>query len=81
MKKENIFTKALNQSWKASAKWFGMVNDEICNFYAGMKPKDICDHLWIEWDHGRDRKKKEFIRGTVMLKNPECVKCGVRKYR
>lgn len=36
-------------------------------------------HLWIEWDHSPDRPKREFVRNTVELKDPECVRCGIRK--
>lgn len=40
----------------------------------------IKGHLWIEWEHCNQRPRKEFIKGTVILKNPECVRCGIRKH-
>lgn len=45
--------------------------------------KAVCffrGHLWIEWEHGGSRPRREFIKGKAILKNPECFRCGERKH-
>lgn len=70
------------KNFKTSFKsWLIAVFGAAYSSYADIKPEEICDHLWIEWEHFSHRKRKEFIRGTARLKNPECYKCGVRKYK
>lgn len=37
-------------------------------------------HLWIEWEHGSDRRSQDFWPTTVCLINPECAICGCEKF-
>lgn len=33
-------------------------------------------HLYLEWSHDPSLKRELFFKGTVILKNPYCIRCG-----
>lgn len=44
--------------------------------------KIICwfkGHIWREWAHNSDKPRREFFSGTVLLKRPDCIRCGLTK--
>lgn len=36
-------------------------------------------HRWVEWEHNSDLPRKFFKKGTVILKNPYCLRCLLDK--
>lgn len=38
-------------------------------------------HQFIEWEHSWGRPRKEFYPRTAVLINPECARCGIRKFK
>lgn len=58
-----------------------LIDKILYKFYS----KIVCPlkgHLWAEWSQRPSRifTDKEFFKGTLILKNPYCVRCFEKKY-